>query len=571
MNIRMQGSGERDPSLLATLKTLEPELKRALYNGFEKVHATKAALYLAVSQSSETLSIATSYAFDTGGRDVIDGRDALVSRLNSSQGPVIANGMGGDVALSEILFRHNHQRLLAVPIFGRGRRLVGIVDLRDKAAKRPFDAADIALAKSIADEIVSVLSAKQLYGVGPIKLVRGNSGRIPVLRDDAPRMRRSGPFAALGQAQKRASGSFAAPGAVSMRAQSIIRAARERMARRLEGGGTRRRIATIEELQQLKVFLPAALAYPGVVAAALTNVMRPERQVIVSAGELSHDAITAINTQLTSSLGRGEDDPLNLNPVTWNADASKAPVTASRVRVVASVPVATRTFEGLLFTAAFEDTPEDHVREQVKAFATAFGEAVTGLVGRGEWVAQRIAIAERLVEPDFQRLQGLGEHCRMVAGLASRFATALKLPADTVETVRIAALVHDVGLRLIDYENLAAKQRLSQEQMEAVKEHPLVGAAIVEPLLGAEVSEIVLRHHEQYDGKGYPSRVAGARIPIGARIIAIADVWASLTNPWTYAVAVSDQEAIARLRDGAGTQFDPVLVEAFVTSLDAIV
>jgi putative two-component system response regulator len=107
--------------------------------------------------------------------------------------------------------------------------------------------------------------------------------------------------------------------------------------------------------------------------------------------------------------------------------------------------------------------------------------------------------------------------------------------------------------------------------MEAVKEHSLVGAAIVEPLLGPDVAEIVLRHHEHYDGKGYPSRVAGARIPIGARIVAIADVWAAMTNPWTYAAAVPEQEAIVRLREGAGTQFDPVLVESFVSSLGAIV
>jgi len=111
MNIRMQGSGERDASLLATLKTLEPELKRALYNGFEKVHATKAALYLAVSQhAGDTLCIATSYAFEPAGREVIDGRDAVVARVVATQGPVIANGIGGDVAMSEVLFRHNHHR-----------------------------------------------------------------------------------------------------------------------------------------------------------------------------------------------------------------------------------------------------------------------------------------------------------------------------------------------------------------------------------------------------------------------------------------------------------------------------
>jgi hypothetical protein len=322
-----------------------------------------------------------------------------------------------------------------------------------------------------------------------------------------------------------------------------------------------------EDFDRFRILLPAALVYPGVVATAVTSVLGSERQLFVSSGALSAEAIAAINRQIGATIGRADVERFGDAPIVWNVAESAPEITAARVRVAASVPVATRAFEGLMFSAAFEGAPNDDVREQVRAFASAFGDAIAALAGKGEWIAQRVAIAERLVEPDFQRLPGLGDHCRLVSGIAARLATAMKLPHDTVETIRIAALVHDVGLRLIDYENLAAKERLTQEQMEAVREHPLVGAAIVEPLLGADVAEIVLRHHEHMDGKGYPERIAGARIPIGSRIVALADAWGAMTSPWSYGAAVPEEEAIRRIRSGAGTQFDAHLVEVFLGNL----
>src|SRR5439155_11680675 len=112
----------------------------------------------------------------------------------------------------------------------------------------------------------------------------------------------------------------------------------------------------------------------------------------------------------------------------------------------------------------------------------------------------RQRIAEKLLEPDFQRFPDLADHCREVSTLAQRFAAALELQPAQIETVRVAALVHDVGLRLIDYERLYRRAHLTPEEMRAMSEHPIIGAAMVEPLLGHDIAQAVLRHHERVDG-----------------------------------------------------------------------
>src|SRR5260370_33539106 len=92
------------------------------------------------------------------------------------------------------------------------------------------------------------------------------------------------------------------------------------------------------------------------------------------------------------------------------------------------------------------------------------------------------------------------------------------MTAHQVEVVRVAGLVHDVGLRLLDYERLYRRPSLTAEELRGLAEHPIVGAAIVEPLLGAEVAHAVLRHHERVDGKGHPRHIRGHSIPRAPRM-----------------------------------------------------
>jgi HD-GYP domain-containing protein (c-di-GMP phosphodiesterase class II) len=182
----------------------------------------------------------------------------------------------------------------------------------------------------------------------------------------------------------------------------------------------------------------------------------------------------------------------------------------------------------------------------------------------------RQIIAEKLLEPDFARYPDLVEHSRLVAAIAQRLAAQLEIPAPQVETIRLAALVHDVGLRLLDYERIYNKPNLTPEQLRGLSEHPIVGAALVEPLLGGEIAQIVLRHHERMDGKGYPSKLGAAQIPAGSKIIAIADAWVAMTSANSYRPPITRQEAMQRMREGAGTQFDAAIVEQFLGAIEKI-
>ena len=130
--------------------------------------------------------------------------------------------------------------------------------------------------------------------------------------------------------------------------------------------------------------------------------------------------------------------------------------------------------------------------------------------------------------------------------------------------------MHDVGLRLIDYDRLYRRAHLQPDELRAMAEHPIVGAAIVEPLLGGDIAQAVLRHHERVDGRGYPSRLSGTAIPLASRIIQICDAFVAMSSRRSYQPALSAQDTRRRLQEGAGTQFDEALLQKFLHALPEI-
>ena len=125
--------------------------------------------------------------------------------------------------------------------------------------------------------------------------------------------------------------------------------------------------------------------------------------------------------------------------------------------------------------------------------------------------------------------------------------------------------LHDIGKVGIPERVLCKPGPLDAEEWEIMRSHPAIGARIVEPIrfLGDAV-EIVRTHHEWFDGSGYPSGLAGERIPLAARIFSIADSFDAMTSDRPYREALPLERALGEIRDGAGTQFDPALVEVFL-------
>ena len=161
-------------------------------------------------------------------------------------------------------------------------------------------------------------------------------------------------------------------------------------------------------------------------------------------------------------------------------------------------------------------------------------------------------------------------HSRKVNTYAVALAEAIGLSPDEVSRVSTTALLHDIGKIGIPDKILSKKGKLTTEEWEAIKSHPKLGANIIGnvPSLVSCLPGI-LYHHERWDGTGYPEGLKGETIPLDARILAIADAFAAMTSARPYRDALCDEKVIKQLRQGAGKQFDPQLVEVFISLVEA--
>lgn len=159
-------------------------------------------------------------------------------------------------------------------------------------------------------------------------------------------------------------------------------------------------------------------------------------------------------------------------------------------------------------------------------------------------------------------------HSGRVARLAVELARLLGLSPAERDGVHLAAELHDVGMVGLGEDILLHVSRLQKAQYDRVKYHPTIGAALTAPvLLPVPIAPLILHHHERYDGYGYPSGLAGLEIPIGARILALAEVFDPMLTPRHYRAALDFSQAGDRLRVAAGTQLDPRVVEAFLDGI----
>jgi hypothetical protein len=157
-------------------------------------------------------------------------------------------------------------------------------------------------------------------------------------------------------------------------------------------------------------------------------------------------------------------------------------------------------------------------------------------------------------------------HCERVRAYTALIAEELKLPEDEVDRLRWAGLLHDLGKLEVPAEILNKKGALTEEEWEIVKTHPAAGARIAAPLAGwlGDAFRAIGEHHERWDGRGYPGGLAGEDIALGARIVAVADAFDVMTAARSYKSPKAPSWARAELVRCAGSQFDPVVVRAFL-------
>ncbi|MFA5800942.1 MAG: HD domain-containing phosphohydrolase [Thermoleophilia bacterium] len=218
------------------------------------------------------------------------------------------------------------------------------------------------------------------------------------------------------------------------------------------------------------------------------------------------------------------------------------------VEVLMSVDRAMEKRNLLITNREYKDDLEKKVQEQTEEIRETFLGAV-------------MALAEALDAKDTYT----NGHSKRVTEIAVTLATERGLASEAIDKIRFAGLVHDIGKIGVPEEILLKPGKLTNEEFDRIKEHSAAGEKILKPIIrDREILEMVRYHHERYSGGGYPEGRKKEDIPLGARIIAVADAFDAMTSNRPYREALSPEKARNQLLANKGSQFDPELVDLFI-------
>jgi len=488
---------------------IERGFKEVLFRFLEEIQSTKAALYLV--GPGERFLLATQYGF--GRRDVLaiehGPGSAIVRRVRSLSGaPSAISSKDNRGPLIDYIKSAGNSELLLVPLVS-GDENIGFVDARDKGRRRLFERADILKAKRIAAAMVEYARRSGFLGPQYIEV-------------------------------------DAAPKPAPHRRPSAGEPSRPPM---LDESG-------LETIHNAAV---ACVLERHVVAVAVSLATAENAASLISLREggaaVDHEAL--LRHQALALVGAGITVPKR---EAWQVEMRQVPTTAETVQspmIASSVLLA--------------DAEAGSLTASVISGAGAAGARATlgRLRGRAEDAREgtelrfaRRNLARRLLQPGVQSYPDLVSHSEAVSRLALSIARRLDLEPTQIEDAALAGLLHDVGMRELDYERLYRNDTPTAEDRVSYHKHPVVGEQIVAGTGLDDVAAAIRHHHERWDGTGYPDRLARTEIPLLGRLVHVAEVFDVLTVPGRYRPTVEPERALNIIERGRGHQFDPQMVEA---------
>jgi putative nucleotidyltransferase with HDIG domain len=221
--------------------------------------------------------------------------------------------------------------------------------------------------------------------------------------------------------------------------------------------------------------------------------------------------------------------------------------------------------------SVFSDAKVTFHSRELSSYLEEFNKVMCQLLGgreRAELEDSYLRMARTLAIMAETREPYANGHSERVSLLANEIAVWLGCPAELMKGIHLAAILHDVGKIIIPDSILFKPGELTPAEYSEVKRHPGAAVAIIRNLSHFEdVIPIIESHHEWYNGTGYPNSLGGDGINIGARVLAVADAFDAMTSPRPYRPRLSDEDAVRIIRNGAGTQWDPMITHAFLEIL----
>ncbi|MFV2071117.1 MAG: HD-GYP domain-containing protein [Thermoanaerobaculales bacterium] len=491
---------------------IEKGFKEILFRFLEEIQCTKAALYLFGPDDSFVL--ATQYGF--GRRDLLAAehraRDPLTVKARSLGDKPRAFNRSPELGpLADYFKQGRTSRVLLVPLVD-GQEMIGFVDARDKGRKRAFEPRDSAAAKNIAAALLDL--ARQSGFAAPADTTEATFSP-PVW--SAPVM----------------------PG------------------RRSDAGVPRAPMLDDPSIEELHDAALDVVLEDQVVAVAVTLATSEGAATLVylRQGGADVDRPALILHQEMAMAEVGLAAPAK---GAWQVEVRRAPATAdpSAATMIASAVLLKEPEIGALIVSVIGGGGAARsALERVRGRARhAHDKSVLRFTRRN--------LARRLLQPGEQTFPDLVAHSEAVSRLAWAVALALDWGAARAEEAAVAGLLHDVGMRELDYERLYRNPSPTTDDRRMYQEHPATGEKIVAGTGLDDVAAAIRHHHERWDGNGYPDRLVGESIPILARLVHVAEVYDVLSSTGRYRPTLSPDKALEVLSRAAGHQFDPATVEA---------
>lgn len=497
----------------ATIPGWSPEIERGfkeiLFRFLEEVQCTRAALYL--HAPGDVFMLATQYGF--GRRDplAVEHRlqDPMVVRVRELRGMAVACNHPDELGpLADYLKTAGNSRLLLVPLIA-GDDIIGFVDARDKGRRRPFERPDTAKANKIAAAMIEFAR---------------RSGFVAA--DDVPE-----------------------PEVEPAPARPERPRAGEPQPPMLDDQGLENvHDAALDCLLEHRVLAVAVTLATEGRAATLINTRE-------GTGEIDSDALCRHQVAALAEAGAAVPDR-----AAWTVELRRVPTGAEAVSatMIASAVLLHDAAAGSLAASVISGDGANAARATLARLRARADDAYekTALRYSRRWLARR------LLQPGVQQYPELVAHSEAVSRLALAMAQKLEFPAPRLEEAALAGLLHDVGMRELDYDRLYRSSAPGDDERSRYQKHPLLGHEILRGTGLDAIAAAVRHHHERWDGTGYPDRLAGEAIPLLARLVHVAEVFDVLSVPGRYRPTVSAERALEIIHRGKGHQFDPQMVEA---------